>query len=44
MSYKNKKRKSFNVHLIRFLCSVGGTDKVLMVIIFIVINYIDIIV
>jgi len=32
MSYnKNKKRKSFNVHLIRFLCSVGGTDKVLMV-------------
>ncbi|OUM66139.1 hypothetical protein PIROE2DRAFT_66086 [Piromyces sp. E2] len=31
MSYnKNKKRKSFNVHLIRFLCSVGGTDKVLM--------------
>lgn len=32
MSYKNKKRKSFNVHLIRFLCSVGGTDKVLMTI------------
>jgi len=31
MSYKNKKKKSFNVHLIRFLSSVGGTDKVLMV-------------
>jgi len=32
MSYKNKKKKSFNVHLIRFLSSVGGTDKVLMTI------------
>lgn len=32
MSIRVRKKKTFNVHLIRFLCSVGGTDKILMTI------------